>query len=540
MKPFANLKKILLILMLLCLFYETSYSQNSEQAKTIDVALDNITIEIARQYVNSKKTKFPDTIKSVAGLKEFLGKIYPDENHELRQAVINLQRYKDKFVASNADDIKTFLRNGVKQYAVNRNGKPLDLDRRIIETIINEANGKVNQSSVENETVSSPAEAKTSDGIFTFATDIIKQNSLLIIGVLTLTNICLLVLIIFQWLKKNKSNSFVPDYKKQRITQNTVSFSEPKVIRNQVPIIAKPFTDEEEKVQLPTTNGTNQSDWLVVKTSIAGKFHIENNPPIPCQDSNFYQDFGKGWGIAVVSDGAGSKEFSHLGSNFVAERAGSIFGEIIKLNDWQSSNALPPKDKWHEVSKRAFAKIRNELENFAKEKNLESGLLSCTVIVVIHSPFGVLASHIGDGRAAFCNLENEWKAIIKPYKGEEANQTVFITSVEWNEPDKYIESNVFEEKPIAFALMSDGCEAHSFEVNIFDEAEQKFKDPNNPYPKFFQPLVATLKSFHQNREEIEEINAKWRRFIESGSEKLKNEPDDKTMILGILLELNKS
>jgi len=282
-------------------------------------------------------------------------------------------------------------------------------------------------------------------------------------------------------------------------------------------------------------NGLDQGKWLVVKTSVAGKLHTESNPQIPCQDSNFYQDIGEGWGIAVVCDGAGSKKYSHRGSRFVAERAGLYFGEIVKQNSWQLSNTLPTQDQWHEVSKRAFAKIRTELEEYARKHGVDSQLLSCTVIVVIHSPVGVLASHIGDGRAAFCNVENEWKAIIKPHKGEEANQTVFITSVGWDQPDNYIESTVFQEKPLAFTLMSDGCESHSFEVNIFDKEEQKYKDPNRPYPKFFQPLVATLRELYQNQAAREEIDAKWRHFIECGNEKLRNELDDKTMILGALV-----
>lgn len=562
MTPFAIAKRVILFLLLLCLFCKTGYSQNSnetedgksfgfvEQEKIVDVALDKITVEIARQYVISKGTKFPESIKSVTQLEEFLGKIYTDEKHELRQAVIDFQLYKSKFTDSNSDDVKGYLRNGIKQYAVKRNGKPFDLDRGKIESIINEAGSKVGQSPTENEKTNEPAGNNNSGGIFASISEFLKQNSLLLMGILILIIVSLLFVIalLLRRVKKSEPGPFVHTSHKQKEPQGTDSFDEAKIINNQnqtfpqkpaqenkVPL----FEDESNKVSLTPTNGTVQSSWLVVKTSIAGKSHTESDPPIPCQDSNFYQDIGKGWGIAIVCDGAGSKKYSHHGSRFVAKRTGVIFEKIIKENDWQVANTLPTQDKWHEVSKRAFAKIRTELEEYAKEKNVQSGLLSCTIIVVIYSPLGVLATHIGDGRAAFCNVENEWKAVIKPYKGEEANQTVFLTSVDWNEQDKYIESTVFEEEPIAFTLMSDGCESHSFEVNIYDEAEQKYKDPNKPYPKFFQPIVATLKNFHQSQVTAEEIDAKWERFIEGGNEKLKNEPDDKTMILGILVKPDK-
>lgn len=559
---FASAKRVILFLLLLSLFCETGYSQNpnqtedrktssfAERENIVNAALDKITIEIARQYVVSKGTKFPESINTVPELEEFLGKIYTDEKHELRQAVTNFQLYKSKFTDSNSDDVKGYLRSGIKQYAVKRNGKPFDLDKGKIEAIINETGNKTRQTSVESEKNNEPARNNNSGGIFASISELIKQNSLLLISILILIIVFLLVLIalLLRRKKGGELGPFVHISHRQKEPEAATSFEETKILinenqespqklaqENKVPF----FKDEDEKGLLTPTNGTAQSDWLVVKTSIVGKSHTESEPPIPCQDSNYYQDIGKGWGIAVVCDGAGSKEFSHYGSRFVAKRTGFIFEEIVKQNNWQIADVLPTQDKWHEVSKRAFAKIRSELEEYAEKHNVKSGLLSCTVIVVIHSPIGILASHIGDGRAAFCNAENEWKAIIKPYKGDEANQTVFITSVVWDEQDKYIESTVFEEKPIAFTLMSDGCEAHSFEVNIYDEAEQKYKDPNKPYPKFFQPIVATLKNFHQSQATAEEIDAKWQRFIESGNEKLKNEPDDKTMILGILVKSEK-
>lgn len=296
-----------------------------------------------------------------------------------------------------------------------------------------------------------------------------------------------------------------------------------------------PHADGHSQMSEESGEGRSQDVWLVVKTYVPGKSHTESSPSIPCQDYAAYVNLGQGWGIAAVCDGAGSKEYSHLGAQLVAERVTNHFERSVKKHGWQLSNTLPTRSYWHQTAKKVFAKARIELEEDAQRRAIDASLLSCTVIAVIHAPMGVLASHIGDGRAAFCNMENEWKHLIRPHKGEEANQTVFITSIDWKEPDKYIESTLFEEKPYAFALMSDGCEAHAFEVNIFNVEKQKYEDPNRPYPGFFQPLVATLKRFHQSQTPKEEIDAKWQRFIESGNEKLKNEPDDKSMILGALV-----
>jgi hypothetical protein len=82
--------------------------------------------------------------------------------------------------------------------------------------------------------------------------------------------------------------------------------------------------------------------------------------------------------------------------------------------------------------------------------------------------------------------------------------------------------------------MSDGCEAHAFECSHFDETTQKWSDPNQPYPKFFQPLVVTLNRLKREGLPQEDIKQKWEAFLEGGTSGLKDESDDKTMILGIL------
>jgi len=273
--------------------------------------------------------------------------------------------------------------------------------------------------------------------------------------------------------------------------------------------------------------------WFSVGASVIGKSHIENN--IVCQDAHVYQKLDSRAGIAVVCDGAGSAVNSALGSRFIADKAIRLFTQILKEEQWQEKQTLPDKDKWHSISKEALLKLRHDLEDYAKSENLKIATLACTVIVLIHTPIGILVTHIGDGRAGYCNAEGEWKPLIEPWKGEEANQTVFITSAIWETPDDYIASNVITEPYTAFTLMSDGCERHSFQLSSFDETTQKYTELNLPYPKFFNPLVQSLKTMHQNNLSAEEINQKWKNFLEMGNEGLKNEPDDKTLILGILL-----
>ena len=153
-----------------------------------------------------------------------------------------------------------------------------------------------------------------------------------------------------------------------------------------------------------------------------------------------------------------------------------------------------------------------------------------------------MSSHIGDGRAGYCTESGQWKSLLIPHKGEEANQTIFLTSSPWITDNDFQmsgvlvpESRVISEKVIAFTLMSDGCENHSFDCSKMDYEKNKWLDPNLPSEKFFNPLLEQLKQMHNHKVAFEEVTANWIKFIEEGTPGLKEESDDKTLILGILI-----
>ena len=278
--------------------------------------------------------------------------------------------------------------------------------------------------------------------------------------------------------------------------------------------------------------------WIVVGASVVGNGHISMN--LPCQDSHKYEYLGESWGIAVSSDGAGSAQNSQIGSKIVAERCIFHFKDLITKRNWIKKNELPSETEWSEISKALLKSVRNDMEAFAKSKNIELKSLSATAIVVIHTPDGILATHIGDGRAGYKNQNGEWKALITPHKGDEANQTIFVPSEFWDIPAYKMsgvlvpESVVVKEKPFAFTLMSDGCESTSWLYSQKDEATGKFFDPNKPYPNFFNPLSDTLQSFRKDKVEEKERAEKWGNFIKDGNKSFEREQDDKTMILGVM------
>ena len=282
------------------------------------------------------------------------------------------------------------------------------------------------------------------------------------------------------------------------------------------------------------------AEWMIVGDSVIGANHVKFD--MPCQDGHYFELAKNGWGIAIVADGAGSAKNSHVGARFVAEEAARrYFGALITQQGWQTGGRLPSAIEWQALAKEKWKEVRGALEVFAQHNEMDSHSLACTAIVVIFSPRAILTTHIGDGRAGYRNDKKEWKPLITPYKGEEANATVFLTSaLGWQNGrlDEFIESRVIREPVTAFTLMSDGCEKHAFECSRIDE-NGIWSDPNRPYPGFFEPLLETLVQMKADSDNAAEIQAKWKQFLESGNEGLQHEPDDKTLILGILLDQTK-
>ncbi len=279
----------------------------------------------------------------------------------------------------------------------------------------------------------------------------------------------------------------------------------------------------------------NTTKWLSAFASVIGKGHLKNQ--LPCQDYCDICLFNQDWGIAVVADGAGSAKRSHIGAKKTVDVAIETFGKILENQNWMQTSTFPTITTWHTLSLQSLRSIYQSLQSFAKEENYPPSDLACTLIVLVFSPQGLLLTHIGDGRAAYANTKGEWKSMMTPYNGETANETVFITSPIWEiaNIDEYIESQIIAEPPMAFCLLTDGMEKACFEVNLYDAENSKYYDPNLPYPKFFHPCQKALLKMHKEGKSQEAINAVWANFLTSGNQVLRNEEDDKTLVMGISL-----
>lgn len=326
------------------------------------------------------------------------------------------------------------------------------------------------------------------------------------------------------------------------IVEESLPNPTPTPIPNPLPTLPDPIPEPIAIAVNPTTFAVDGDKWSVIGSSVIGNSHISMN--LPCQDNCKYEYIGEGWGIAVTSDGAGSAKRSEIGSKIVVERTIVHFKQLIEELGWMQNNELPTDAVWSKYAYTKLNKVYQEIVAFAKAKELNYKDLSATAIVLIHTPKGVLCTHIGDGRSGYRDKSGEWKAIITPHKGEEANQTIFITSDFWSIPnytmsDIFVpESVVIREEITAFTLMSDGCEHTAWQCNYFDVAKNKYYDPNRPHDKLYESLSKTLVNYHTEGVDINRRKEQWQQFLVDGNKSFQKESDDKTMILGVLCESN--
>lgn len=273
--------------------------------------------------------------------------------------------------------------------------------------------------------------------------------------------------------------------------------------------------------------------WAIARASVKGQAHVESN--LPCQDCN-----GVSWndkqafGIAVVSDGAGSASNSQIGSELIVKSCLDNFHEGIKQLGLATFFALPD-EKLQGFAVSNFQRVLEDLTKLSDAQGLPLKSLSATALVVVFSNDFLVCTHIGDGRAGYQGDDGDWRALMEPFKGEHANQTIFVTSDIWHDTERCIETVAIREKIRAFCLLTDGCENASFLLNRYNSELDVHEKLNIPYDRFFNPNINALKALAAEGKTKSEINSLWEKFLENGNEALSNEQDDKTMILATRL-----
>lgn len=341
----------------------------------------------------------------------------------------------------------------------------------------------------------------------------------------------------------------------------------------------KPDLDKPE-IRLKTSASLGDNSY-VVGFSIQGRSHIMMGTP--CQDYHAFENLGKGWFVAITSDGAGSAREAARGSKANCELATRLIKQLLAERKWIENEYLPSEKEWYIEIKNIFEVIQavitrsasSQVESYKEELDrklkslidlelkeedpetrtklqnkietlkdsiktpLEARDFNATIILLLVSPKGMMAAHIGDGRMGYLSNDGKWKSLMTPHKGDEASSTVFIPN-NWNRQldvpifkmsDVFLpETRIVEEYPKAFVLMSDGCESFSWTCKVYDKEKNYYYDRNEPFERFLTPLINAIGEIKDKDKRIDEMIE----IINIGTVGGKKEQDDRTMLLGVL------
>lgn len=305
---------------------------------------------------------------------------------------------------------------------------------------------------------------------------------------------------------------------------------------NVVPDVAEepPISETEVSEDMLKRIRLFSNESSVIGISYQGDSHVKAEVPVSCQDFHSYKRVNEMWSIAVVSDGAGSKKNSAVGSEAVC----TAFTYYIEqmLNDEQYLNGQIPCEKKWDIE---FRSILNHFQSDISARFVNASAsfdsYSATIIVLVYSKYGYMVAHVGDGRAGVkCN--GQWRSIITPHKGDEANQTIFSTTLDFSKhlnlkmSNVYVPETAVSTDPIeAFALMSDGCENaiwHTYQKVDLPDGDFRVEDVNTPFGPALDDMIEIL--------DIDEEASRRSRILNFivNSPAMKKESDDKTVLFG--------
>lgn len=260
--------------------------------------------------------------------------------------------------------------------------------------------------------------------------------------------------------------------------------------------------------------------WLHLKGSVLGFNKTE------LQDSHEYCIIDDA-ALLIVADGAGSKRFSKRGADYCVKTVKAKFEASRHL-----LASIKP-DEWNNFASDIIYSVSVGLSDLAIKDEIQVSELGSTCIIVYANQKFVACSHVGDGRAGYLDDDGVWKSLMTPFKGSEANATVFITSLSPENKHKYILTQIVEKRVRGIVALSDGPESVCWNVSTKDVTGTKIVDPNLPAGLFFEKISNQLIAARRSNVTQEELDKLWNNFLKDGNASLASQVDDKTIVFAL-------
>ena len=211
--------------------------------------------------------------------------------------------------------------------------------------------------------------------------------------------------------------------------------------------------------------------------------------------------------LVVVSDGAGSAQFSSVGSHLVVEG----FSRCL-LKHLRSERGVVRISE--EIVREWLDNIRDQISHSADQHGTEPRQLAATLVAaIVFNDYAVIC-HIGDGACVLRRRENiSWEVPSWPAHGEYASSTYFVT----DDPQPNLQYNLIEDKVSEVAVFSDGI-------------ERLVLDFSNKcaFEGFFEPMFRPLAKLRPGRDRS--LSASLRKYLDS-PRVLERTDDDKSLVM---------
>jgi serine/threonine protein phosphatase PrpC len=231
--------------------------------------------------------------------------------------------------------------------------------------------------------------------------------------------------------------------------------------------------------------------WRAIVRSAIGTGHQQEQHP--CQDyggNRILNDVI----VGAVADGAGSAAYSDIGAKLAVETTLSYLATseawLQKRNySWHSLSQPPSEEQVKRLFTKSVGKVRSTLQKQATESGYSMDDLACTLLAFLATPQWIAAMQIGDGfivvrrsmswRQAvlandFITQGEDYQLLLQPSKGEFANQTTFVTSLDALEE---IQVRVLSGHQTFICVATDGLENVAIRLKDW-----------TPFSPFFKPL----------------------------------------------------
>ncbi len=201
----------------------------------------------------------------------------------------------------------------------------------------------------------------------------------------------------------------------------------------------------------------NMTEWVCSSACLQGISHKRQG--LPCQDCILISERA-GMTIAVLSDGAGSETYSHIGANEICLHVSGLalasFDSLWGQNDSAIRNMI-------------LQSVLERLAVVSHDLALDMDRLAATLLFVAVKDDRYIAGNIGDGVIG-AHVDGASRVLCTPKRGEFANETFFVTSAD--------AISVFDirmgllDNITGFALMTDGVASclYSMRTNVLAPA----------------------------------------------------------------------